>query len=213
MNTRTMFTRHAPVLCGLACVLVACADSATNRTITAPDVESTLDVAAAPANITVTDLATGEELMVAARVGTDQAATGGRATGHADITSGSTGQKYSFSALSTGDFPNAKGQSEGHVIDPTFGRAIVHVDVDCLAITGNNAWVSGPVTKFRINGQDVPFPPGLQALARVQDNGEGGTTVDEASLGVGVFGAQVCRSRPLLPLLPSDHGNIQVSQR
>lgn len=213
MNTRTTLSRHAAVLCGLACVLAACADSATNRAITAPDAEPGLAVAAAPRHITVTHLATGEELVVPARVGTERAATGGRATGHADITSGSTGQKYSFSALSTGDFPNAKGQAEGHVIDPSFGRAIVHAAVDCLAITGNNAWVSGPVTKFRINGQDVPFPQGLQALARVQDNGEGGTTVDEASLAVGVFGAQVCRTRPLLPLLPSDHGNIQVSQR
>lgn len=207
-------------------VLGACTD---RQATTAPDAGSTLDVAAPPADLTDTDLATGEELVlppmlrassrliaspkVAAGVATERAATGGRATGHVDITSGSVGQQYSFSALSTGDFPNAKGQSEGHFNGPILGRAIVHANVDCLAITGNNAWLSGPITKFRSNGQDVPFPPGLQVVVRVRDNGEGGTTVDEASLGVGVVGTQVCRSMPPLPLLPIDNGNIEVSQR
>ena len=197
-----------PALLSLG-VLGACAD---RQTTTAPDA-GTLDVAAAPADLSVTNLVTGEELVVAAGVETERAATGGRATGHADITSGVRGQKYSFSALSTGDFPNAKGQSEGHITGP-LGRGIVHANVDCLAILGNEAWVSGPVTKFRFNGQDLlPDFPGIQVLFRVQDNGEGGTTVDMASLGVGIFGAQVCRLMPLLPLLPSDDGNIQVSQR
>jgi hypothetical protein len=207
-----MFSRHAAVLCGLAFALAACADSPANRTITAPDAGPTLDVAAAPADITVTDLATGDGLVVAADVGTEQAATGGRATGHADVTSGPRSDKYSFSALSTGDFPNAKGRAEVHITGP-LGRTNVHLEVDCLAITGNNAWVSGPVTKWRINGEDVPIPPGLQGVLRVEDNGEGGTTVDAASRGVAFFGTQVCRFRPPLVLLPSDDGNIQVSQR
>ncbi|HUF31237.1 MAG TPA: hypothetical protein VMM77_11360 [Gemmatimonadaceae bacterium] len=162
--------------------------------------------------MTVTDLATGEELVVAGAE-TKQATTGGRATGHAERTNGIRTFKDSFSALSTGDFPNAKGQLESHFSGP-LGTGNVHFDVDCLAISGDNAWVSGPVTKFRFNGQDLlPDFPGIQALVRVQDNGEGGTTVDMASLGVAAFGAQVCRSMPALPLLPITNGNIQVSQR
>lgn len=191
-------------------VLGACTD---RQATTAPDAGPRLDVAAAPADLTVTDLATGEELVVAAGVEAERAATGGRATGHADVTSGPRHATSSFSALSTGDFPNARGQWESHVTGP-FGHFEVHVSVDCLAIAGNNAWFSGPVTKWRFNGQDLlPGAPGIQALFRVQDNGEGGTTVDMASLGVAAFRAQLCRSMRLLPLLPSDNGNIQVSQR
>ena len=208
-----MFSRHAAVLCGLAFALAACADSPANHTITAPDAGPTLDVAAPAADITMTDLATGEGLVVATDVGTEQAANGGRATGHAEISFqaplGVRTEKYSFSALSTGDFPNAKGQVEAHITG-ALGRTNVHLDVDCLAITGKNAWVSGPVTKWRFNGEDVPIPPGLQVVFRVEDNGEGGTTVDAASPGVATFGTQVCRSRPALVLLPSDDGNVQV---
>lgn len=198
-----------PALVSLS-ILGACAD---RQTTTAPDAAPRLDAAASRPDITVTDFATGEQLVVAASVGTQQAATGGRATVHADITNGVLVQKYSLSALSTGDFPNAKGQSETHITGPV-GTAILHTDVDCLVILGNEAWVSGPVTKFRFNGQDLlPNLPGVQALFRVQDNGEGRTTVDMASLGVAAFGAQVCGSMPPLPLLPSDKGNVQVSQR
>lgn len=191
-------------------VLGACSD---RQTTTAPDAGPRLDVAAAPADLIVTDIATGEEVVVAAGVEAERAATGGRATGHADITRGPRHARSSFSALSTGGFPNAKGQVEYHHTGP-LGQNDVHVSVDCLATAGNNAWFSGPVTNWRRNGQDVlPDFPGIQALFRVQDNGEGGTTVDMASLGVAAFGAQLCRSMRLLPLIPSDNGNIQVSQR
>ena len=198
-----------PALVSLS-VLGACAD---RQTTTAPDAAPPLDVAAARPGITVTDFATGEDLVAAAGVATQQAATGGRATGHAERTNGIITDKSSFSALSTGDFPNAKGQVEAHFTGP-LGTGNVHFNVDCLAISGDNAWVSGPVTKFRFNGQDLlPNFPGIQAVFRVQDNGEGRTTVDMASLSLAVFGAQVCRSMPALPLLPIDNGNIQVSER
>jgi hypothetical protein len=178
-----------------------------------PDAGPTLDVVAASADFDGSDLDTGEGLAVAAdEVGTEQAATGGRATGNADITVGSVGEKISFSALSTGTFPDAKGQTEVH-IRSELGLTDVHADVDCLAILGNNAWVSGPVRKFRRNGEDIPLLPGFQMLFRVQDNGDGGATVDEASLIVARFAVQVCRNRGPLPLVPSDNGNIQVSQR
>ena len=207
-----MFSRHAEVLCGLALVLAACADGATDRTVTAPDAGPTLDVVTASADIAVTDLPTGEGLALAAEVGTEQAATGGRATGHADITIGTVGEKYSFSALSTGSFPNAKGQAEVHITS-TLGLTNVHADVNCLAILGNNAWVSGLVTKFRRNGEDLPFPPGFQMLFRVQDNGEDGTTVDMASLVAAPLREQACQFMGPLPLAASDNGDIQVSQR
>lgn len=209
-----MLSRHAEVLCGLAFLLTACADSATNRTIAAPDAGPTLDVIPTPADIAVTGLATGEDLVVAADVATEQSATGGRATGHDDITLGTVHQRRSFTALATGDFPNAKGQAEVHIVS-TLGFTDVHADVDCLAILGNNAWVSGPVTKFRRNGEDLTILPGFQMLFRVQDNGEGGTSVDMASVVVGSFTPQDCRlRRPLLAFMaPSDNGDIQVSQR
>jgi hypothetical protein len=206
-----MFSRHAQVLCGLVFLLAACADSATTRTIAAPDAGPVFDVGAAP---TFTELGTGEEISGTADVGAEQAATGGRASGHDDITLGTVHQKRSFIALTTGDFPNAKGQAEVHIVS-TLGFTVVHADVDCLAILGNNAWVSGPVTKFRRNGEDLTILPGFQMLFRVQDNGEGATSVDMASVVVGSFTPQDCRfRRPLLAFMaPSDNGNIQVSEK
>lgn len=215
-----MSCRHAQLLTGLALTLAACGESATERAITAVNASGTRALVAAQGdfaltNVAVAALATHEELPVSADAGTERAATGGRATGHADITIGggtNPNQKMSFSALSTDAFPNAKGQAEVHILS-TLGLTDVHAEVDCLAILGNNAWVSGPVTKFRRDGQDIPFPPGFQMLFRVEDNDEAGTSVDRASLIVSRLVAQVCRSRPPLLLVASDGGNIQVSEK
>ncbi|MDQ3998156.1 MAG: hypothetical protein M3303_14200 [Gemmatimonadota bacterium] len=208
-----MSSRHAQALCGLILILAGCAEPATSRSIAAPDAAPTLD-AAALADIPLTDLASDEELAVVADVATDRAATGGRAVGHAEITVStaptSPTQRLSFTALSVGAFPSAKGQAEVHILS-SLGLTDVHAAVDCLVIVGNTASVSGPVTKFRRNGEDLPFPPGFQMRFRVQDNGEGGTAVDMASLIVGNIVPQFCL-RPALLLVPSDNGDIQVSQ-
>lgn len=217
-----MAKKNAALLFGFCFALTACADSATSRSVTAPVGM------------------TGESFSIAANVGAAQATTGGRASGHADITRGTppacgieffgcpgatggavpgpSGETYSFVALSTGTFPNAKGQLEGHFVSPS-GEFEVHLDINCLMIAGNRAVLSGTVKKYVVNGEDLVgegrVPPDYQAAVIVQDNGEGANAApDQATFIHGFYIIpQVCRI--LLGdnflTLPSENGNIQVS--
>jgi hypothetical protein len=181
-------------LLALCAALAACSESAPNPAVTAPHVGSALQARA------------------------EQAATGPRASGHADITvttAGATEQhKYSFIALSTGpSSPDAKGQAEGHITDAMGSTRDVHADVDCLrfigptATEGPQAVVSGPITKLRVNNEERD-PQGQNLLFRVVDNGEGGTAVDEASRLL-IISDFDCRSTGG-DVFDSENGNIQV---
>ena len=216
-----MTKKNTALLFGICFALAGCADSATNRSITAPVGTAPLDLSSPS---------------VDADVGAALAATGGRASGHADLTrtsppfcgiepcgavSGTSGETYSFVALSTGTFPNAKGQLEGRFVSP-FGEFEVELEINCLAIAGNRAALSGAVKKYIVNGEDLVgqgrIPPEYQAGVIVQDNGEGANAApDQANFINGFYIIpQVC---PILlgfdfpPTLPSENGNIQVSQK
>jgi hypothetical protein len=177
----------------LCAALAACSESASNSAVTDPHVGSALQARA------------------------EQAATGPRASGHADITVGTTDTKYSFIALSTGpSSPNAKGQVEGHITVTAMGTTTttdLHAEVDCLrfigptATEGPQAVVSGPITKPQtLVGQHLLF--------RVQDNGEGGTALDRASE-LEIRSAPATGQPPVCTQTPPDvqdsqNGNIQV---
>jgi hypothetical protein len=197
---------HAALLFGFTLALAACDDSANRPSVTAPDAGPTFDAAATG----LTPIGGGEAILLTDEVGTEQAATGGRASGHADVAQFGLVEKYSFIALSTGTFPDAKGQMQGTIVS---GAAVldIHVAVDCLAITGNQAWVSGPVTKFVING--VPQPTNFDAQFRVQDNGEGANSPPDLASVLFNSSPQGCQFRPALPMSPSENGNIQVQQK
>lgn len=80
----------------------------------------------------------------------------------------------------------------------------LHVDVDCLSVLGNEAWIGGVVTL-----SNDPTRVGTRVLWRVQDNGEGGGAIDQTSLPVpGTPGD--CLQQPALPLVPWTNGNVQV---
>lgn len=208
-----MAKKNAALLFSICFALAACADSATNRSIMAPAAQPSLDVTAAPADA-LTPLDSDESVPLAAEVGIEQAATGGRASGHWELAAPFVPiltEQYSFVALSTGAFPNAKGQLEGEITSTTRGATDIHVDVDCLAISGNQAWISGVVTKRVTNG--VPQPTGTHVVWRVQDNGEGANSPPD--LGSVLFEAppQGCQFRFNLQMTPTTNGNIQVSQK
>ena len=205
-----MAKRNATLLIGVCFALAACADGATDRGIAGPAAEPSLDVGG-PADLTPVD--GDESFTVDAAPSAAEAATGGRASGHFELAAPFLNiftERYSFIALSTAGFPNAKGQLEGKITSA--GRETdIHIAVDCLVIMGNQAWASGIVTRRVTNG--IPQPTGTHVQWRVQDNGEGANSPPD--LGSVLFNStpQGCRFRLNLPMTPTASGNIQVSQK
>lgn len=87
------------------------------------------------------------------------------------------------------------------------------IDIRCLAVQGNEAWLSGPVTR----SADAGVPVGRVFLWRVEDNGEGeGAAADRISSFVyreeGNFQPDVCRWKPSSLVTHSwDNGNIRIA--
>ena len=84
----------------------------------------------------------------------------------------------------------------------------IHLDIDCLVVTGNTARVSGIVTR-----SDDPVLMGWTGIFRVIDGGAGrNSPPDQISL-VHLFPPlfnQSCRTYEPSPLHPVERGNIQV---
>ena len=59
----------------------------------------------------------------------------------------------------TGQWTNQFGQGQGGI----------HVQINCLFVQGNEAWVSGFISSGNFNGADLS---GLPVITRVQDNGK-----------------------------------------
>jgi hypothetical protein len=209
-----MLKKHAAILFGVCVAAAACSDSSPAPSVAPSDAAPSFDLGALADALSLRAL----DLTTLGEVGSEQAATGGRASGHADIPTfaGAFRDHYSFIALSIAPSPtaNAKGEFEGGFVNTT--RTLVvrfHGDVDCLTIMENQAWVSGPLEKIVVNGQSVP-PNNDQFLIRVRDNGEGANDPpDEASF-IAEPGPtpQTCRLRPELTLSQNERGNIQVKQ-
>jgi hypothetical protein len=110
---------------------------------------------------------------------------------------------HAFTAQSDAD-GNVNGQAEFQLryIDTT-----VHVEVTCLAVVGNDAWIGGTVTR---SSNPAQVGPGLQILFRVQDNGEGNAHPPDMTSQL-VWGAvPSCSSTPPLGLIEWTNGNVQV---
>jgi hypothetical protein len=209
-----MFKRHTVIVFGFCVAAAACSESAT-RGIASPELLPSLSASTAAdadplAHRTFDDAGTLEAL------GAEQAATGGRASGHADgpTFGGFARDEYSFIALSTAPTVTApfaaKGEFEGRFVEPGL-EVRIHANVTCLAIVGNQAWISGPIEQFIENGQPVEPVPFPEFLVRVADAGEGGSNPD--LMGAIFFRPipQTCGFRnPALVLSPSEMGNLQV---
>lgn len=208
-----MKTRAAITLV-LVFTLPACADGTRKPSLTAPDAELSLNRSDAD----------GPALSSA--VGGQQAATGARASGHAETFSAFFGAtyKYSFIVLATAPTPTepaaAKGQLQATIVRTVGSTTVterIHAEINCasfinipIPIFGRMANASGPIKKWTRDGQPVPFPPGEEALFTVQDNGEGADgQPDRASAVVTTNGTQNCRIL-FLGMNNTDPGNIQV---
>jgi hypothetical protein len=142
-----------------------------------------------------------------------------RARGHVDIhgteVQNVRDQTYSFTAVSTDAPPLAKGQVEVHTLRFTGEELVVHAEVTCLSVVGDQAWIGSRVTRFVVDGQEMPARVGGPMIFRVRDVGENHDAVDLASLVF--FGVPseltYCNTRPAFPILfPSTIGNIQVTE-
>jgi hypothetical protein len=211
-----MRKQSAAIVFGSCLLLAACTDSATNRGITDVRAQASLDVSE-EIGIANTPFGADGPLQHSPRVGNTQAATGGFASGHFELTEpffSILTEQYSFTALSNGTFPNSKGQLEGKIARATNYQDI-HVEVDCLVINGNEAWMSGPITRLMVNGVEQP-PAGRQVAWRVRDSGEGANSPPDMGTVLFVGFPQACLVYFFtedLPLLPNGNGDIRVSQR
>jgi hypothetical protein len=210
-----MLKRHTAITFGFCIAVAGCSESPTPGIASPllPSLSASTAADADPlAHRTFDDAGTLEAL------GAEQAATEGRASGRADAPTfgGFARDEYSFVALSTAPTPTApfaaKGEFEGRFVEPGMDVRI-HANVNCLAIVGNRAWISGPVERLIINGQPV-VPPNREFIINVLDRGEGGS--DPSDLMGPIFLPpipQTCRFRdPALPLEPNEMGNLQVRQ-
>jgi len=146
--------------------------------------------------------------------------SGGKAGGRADVhgtpVQNVLDETYSFTAVSTDAPPFAKGEVEVHLLRFTGQELVVHAEVTCVSIVGNEAWVGSRVRRFSVNREEVPQLVDRPMIFRVRDVGEGEGTVDLASL---VFfpptaegDLEHCNARPDFPILrESGTGNIQVN--
>ena len=113
-----------------------------------------------------------------------------------------TDANFSLSAVEFDD-----GTVRGQWQDTFFGRGTpavaVHVKVDCLVVVGNEAWVSGVVTR-------PGFLAGLPAITRIRDNGTSANDPpDQVSftfIDIGV----TCTDQPDLPLFDLINGQVTV---
>ena len=214
----------------LCAALAACADTATNRTVTAPDLRSTLSEAPADLGFAVTGDGPFDVLFTAENESAQQAAaqiaaaqqsaTGSRASGHVGFnfgapTVGLLSERYSFVAQSTDPAPfAAKGEFEMMLTAATGVEQRFHGDVICMTIVGNTARLAGQLEKVWINNVQRPITGATHVIWTVVDNGEGQGTTDTASpmFFNNAVNAQLhCTAGFLPPQFSVQEGNVQVS--
>lgn len=100
--------------------------------------------------------------------------------------------------------PVVTGVAQQH--DTQLGTKIT-IDIDCLRVSGNEAFLSGPVVRSNVVGVDL----GASFLFAVRDNGEGDNALGPDEFTTFTMNAD-CRRLPrgFPAYLPSERGNIQV---
>ena len=211
--------RVAGLLLAVSVVLTACDRSSTTPQLVMSGARAASDVG--DAGVATSLDGTYDEIL-GAEVSADQAATGGRASGHVGFTHtilNIATESYSFVALSIAGPPAnaAKGQVELMLETTTGTTNKAHSEVICLGIVGNRARVGARITKAWVNGVPFPLPPGgLFTFFTVTDNGEGSGSMDLASLNrfTNEAGARFhCAVGFVLEQVPIDDGNVQVSTK
>jgi hypothetical protein len=135
-------------------------------------------------------------------------------TGHAEfVTATGIRFRYSVSAIQHKD-GRVSGEFQNEVENATTGQFILraHVGIVCFTVIANTAYIGGIIERQ----EGLPLPPGSdrQGFITVVDNGEGdeGDELDLASPPGVANGSAFshCASPLFRPLIPIEHGNIQV---
>jgi hypothetical protein len=89
------------------------------------------------------------------------------------------------------------------------GQGGIHVQVNCLLVQGNEAWVSGIISSGNFNGADLS---GLPVITRVQDNGKSANDPPDAISFSFIGNATPCTGGPALnlQLVPMTAGQVTV---
>src|SRR5215218_9797351 len=127
----------------------------------------------------------------------DRASGGGVAIG-GDIT-------FAFNARGTGTGTAATGRMTEVFRGP--GGGVVHADVVCLSVAGNQADLQGTITRSSVEDQEV----GDTLFFEVSDNGEPGAPADQFAsfFSPGDIIPPNCGTP--FPDTPIEHGNIQIA--
>lgn len=90
------------------------------------------------------------------------------------------------------------------------GQGGVHVDVNCLVVQGNQAWIGG-IIRSGSTGQGGVDLSGLAALTRVADLGTSANDAPDAISFTFIGLAVQCTARPNLPLFAMTGGQVTVN--
>jgi hypothetical protein len=124
--------------------------------------------------------------------------------GHDQDPAGHTDANFSLVAIEHGD-----GTVSGQWTDQFGqGQGGIHVQVNCLFVQGNEAWVSGIISSGNVGGVDVS---GLPCITRVQDNGKSANDPPDAISFSFIGVATPCTAAPNLPLFPMTDGQVTVN--
>ncbi len=106
------------------------------------------------------------------------------------------------------------GRESGQWQDAFGSNGGIHVAVDCLSVSGNEAWVSGVITKGNLGDIDLA---GLPAITRIADNG---TSADDPADQISYswisptqfppYYSDDCKDQPDLPLFNTNNGQVKV---
>lgn len=109
----------------------------------------------------------------------------------------------------------ADGTVSGQYSDRLPNGEGIHAVIDCVVVVGNEAWISGWVTKGTAYGEDVSGQP---FATRVRDNGTSANAyVDQISFSVIGFREgrpyqfSPCTEQPDYPLFDLAQGQVRVS--
>ncbi len=117
-----------------------------------------------------------------------------------------TDANFSLIALELGD-----GTISGEWTDQFGqGQGGVHVDVNCLRVVGNQAWIGGIIRSGSTGAGGVDLS-GLPALTRVADLGKSANDPPDAISFTFIGLAIQCTAQPNLPLFPMTGGQVTVN--
>src|SRR6266850_130753 len=117
-----------------------------------------------------------------------------------------TDANFSLIAIQQGD-----GSVQGEWSDQFGqGQGGVHVDVNCLVVQGNQAWIGG-IIRSGSTGQGGVDLSGLPAVTRVADLGKSTNDPADAISFTFIGLAVQCNAQPNLPLLAMAGGQVTVN--